>query len=299
MSGAHRGVFACLALGLVASPLAAQEAVPVHAPLIDYVVVGDTAARHVTLIAALAPQATVAGMQSGVLMSLGLPPVQGFQWATVVRRLVDSIGPHWKPTTVSLIGPPLDVTPGGTLIGIGADPQGPRGHVFFVMVNDTTGGNTALSMSPRWRVPATFADVDTLLGALRIVARDVMYRSLSLAKPTAGWCPPPADVVLPDTLDPLIGPPTPPRLVHHASMGPSVVDIGRSARVWMQFVVDTAGRVDPASVCEIFGDNADWARAVRDALPSFRFAPAILHQHPIAMVERQAFFLTVSVEPLR
>lgn len=49
---------------------------------------------------------------------------------------------------------------------------------------------------------------------------------------------------------------------------------GTEGRVVVRFVVDTAGRVEPASITTVESTHALFERSVRDVLPRLRFAPA-------------------------
>jgi periplasmic protein TonB len=64
---------------------------------------------------------------------------------------------------------------------------------------------------------------------------------------------------------------------------------GVEGRVTLEFVVDTAGRVDPHSI-RVLESTADaFVASVRDALAGTRYHPALVAGHPVAQRVRQEF----------
>jgi len=64
---------------------------------------------------------------------------------------------------------------------------------------------------------------------------------------------------------------------------------GVDGRVVVQFVVDTAGRVEPGSVRVVVSDHALFTDAVRAALPRLRFAPAEVGGRPVRQLVLMPF----------
>ena len=60
-------------------------------------------------------------------------------------------------------------------------------------------------------------------------------------------------------------------------------------QVLAQFVVDTAGRVEPGTFKVLETTNAVFADAVEAALPGMRFSPAELHGRAVRQVVQQPF----------
>lgn len=64
---------------------------------------------------------------------------------------------------------------------------------------------------------------------------------------------------------------------------------GISGSVMVEFVVDTAGRVEPGSIQLSQADHALFASAVRDVLPRYRFIPAMAAGHRVRQLVRLPF----------
>jgi protein TonB len=60
-------------------------------------------------------------------------------------------------------------------------------------------------------------------------------------------------------------------------------------RVLVRFVVDTAGRIDMSSVSVLASTHELFTRAVRDALPGFRFKPAEVGGHRVRALAEMPF----------
>jgi hypothetical protein len=61
------------------------------------------------------------------------------------------------------------------------------------------------------------------------------------------------------------------------------------AEVLVQFVVDTAGRVDPATVQIMKSERAAATRRVQEALPSLQYEPAIRQGCRVRQLVQRAF----------
>lgn len=64
---------------------------------------------------------------------------------------------------------------------------------------------------------------------------------------------------------------------------------GVDGRVLVQFVVDTTGRIDPASIRILESTHELFSRAVRDALTAFRFAPAEVGGRRVSALAQMPF----------
>lgn len=64
---------------------------------------------------------------------------------------------------------------------------------------------------------------------------------------------------------------------------------GIEGKVMVQFVVDTTGRVEPASIAFVFSDHVLFERAVRDVLLRSRYVPAEFGGRHVRQLVEQAF----------
>jgi TonB family protein len=275
---------------LAASPVTAQEVIHVRAPLVDYLIAGDTAAHRVRLITTLSMVTAPAPSDEPRLTDFDAQPVLMFQWATVERRLLDSLGRGWHPKRLSLIGLTLDGLQSGTYVGVGADPAAPKGRLFFFMIGDTAGPSESHGPRHGWRLPVTFDEADTLLGALHVVARDVTYRTLTIRGHADGDCPAhrsrhsdPAPPVPEAFVE------TPPRLLTRPTLVFPPEAFGRSGIVTVQFVIDTAGHADPESVCVVSSTDEVFTAEVLKALAGMRFAPGTIDGRSVRVLVEQPF----------
>ncbi len=69
---------------------------------------------------------------------------------------------------------------------------------------------------------------------------------------------------------------------------------GVEGRVVVRFVVDTSGRVEPASLVVLEATHALFERAVRDALPRYRFAPARIGDRAVRQLVEMPFQFSLS-----
>lgn len=69
---------------------------------------------------------------------------------------------------------------------------------------------------------------------------------------------------------------------------------GRMGEVWASFVVDTTGRVDPATFEALLADHALFAEAVREALKAHRFRPAQRATGAVASRVHQRFMFQMA-----
>lgn len=69
---------------------------------------------------------------------------------------------------------------------------------------------------------------------------------------------------------------------------------GIDGRVIVQFTVDTAGRVEPASIRVLSSTHELFTRAVRDALVQFRFKPAMVGDRRVPALAEMPFEFQIS-----
>jgi len=74
----------------------------------------------------------------------------------------------------------------------------------------------------------------------------------------------------------------------------SLRQAGIDGRVLIRFVVDTTGRIDPASVSIVQSTHDLFSRAVRDALAQFRFRPAETGGRRVTALAEMPFEFTIS-----
>jgi TonB family protein len=68
---------------------------------------------------------------------------------------------------------------------------------------------------------------------------------------------------------------------------------GINGIVSVRFVVDTTGRVDPATVTVLNATNESFARAVRTALPDMKFRPAMMGAKAVRQLSEEDFAFKV------
>jgi len=68
---------------------------------------------------------------------------------------------------------------------------------------------------------------------------------------------------------------------------------GFDVSVTFEFVIDTAGRADSASIRLVATDHPAFVRSARSALRRCRFAPALSAGHPVPTRNRIMFMFTV------
>ena len=76
----------------------------------------------------------------------------------------------------------------------------------------------------------------------------------------------------------------------------SLLEAGIEGEVESQFVVDTSGKVDPASVKILFATDPEFDRSVRDALGEMSFRPAWRGKRRVRQLVQQRF--RFHIEPL-
>ena len=71
---------------------------------------------------------------------------------------------------------------------------------------------------------------------------------------------------------------------------------GVSGCALVQFVVDTMGRADTATYHVLKASHTEFAQAVRNALPRFRFTPAEVRGHKVRQLVQQPFDFSISTD---
>lgn len=72
---------------------------------------------------------------------------------------------------------------------------------------------------------------------------------------------------------------------------------GINGLVRVRFVVDSTGRIDPATVTVLGATNESFARAVRVALPDMRFRPAMMGAKAVRQLSEEDFAFKVQPRP--
>jgi TonB family protein len=75
---------------------------------------------------------------------------------------------------------------------------------------------------------------------------------------------------------------------------PRLSALGKQGRVQASFVVDTTGRVDPASVHVLASDHPEFTESVRTALLEMRFRPAMRGGHAVRQLVEQRFTFRIA-----
>jgi len=70
---------------------------------------------------------------------------------------------------------------------------------------------------------------------------------------------------------------------------PTLLASGVEGSVTVRFVVDTAGRADPATIEVLASSHSDFTQSVRDALAGMRFNPGSVRGHVVRQLVEQGF----------
>jgi len=84
-----------------------------------------------------------------------------------------------------------------------------------------------------------------------------------------------------------------------ASFPDSLWNAGVSGRVVAEFVVDTAGLVEPGTIGIVSSSHALFSRAVREGLVKAQFRPAVLHGRPVRQVVQLPVAFSAGGEKMR
>ena len=252
-----------LALAIPGS-LAAQFGVRVRWPLMDIVVRGDSTNR-LEVITSPNLSSTQGNERMTQLRRLQLDPVTAMQWATLMRRVVDSAGDRPRVSAPRAFFPLLkraDSRDGMQLAVFAEKGKPPFG--FAVAGADTTEAS--------WTVRVSAKEVRGLLDALVDVGGAAAYAERRAARIAAlddpGTCP------LPEQLFTAADESEPPVPISTEGVAYPRQLYPRSGRVWLQFVIDSTGVVARGSECVLLSDAFPFTTSVLAALPRFQFTPA-------------------------
>lgn len=258
-------VLACTLSALaIPGSLAAQFGVRVRWPLLDVLVRGDSTGK---LDVITSPTLSSVIGSDGVtrLRRLRLDPVTAMQWATLMRRVVDSAGDRPSVPAPRAFFPLLkraDSRDGMQLAVFAEKGKPPFG--FAVAGADTTEGS--------WTVRVSAKEVRGLLDALVDVGGAAAYAERRAARMAVlddpGTCP------LPEQIFTAAAESEPPVPISTEGVAYPRQLYPRSGRVWLQFAIDSTGAVERGSECVLLSDAFAFTTSVLAALPRFQFTPA-------------------------
>jgi hypothetical protein len=253
---------ACLpALLLWSAPGEAQTASPelrhVRWPLLDIVILPDSSAG-VWLMVAPSP-ATKEWEGGAPVVSMAIDPVVALQWATLARGLTGANSSDLMPNAVDRLTPPLRDRRGPEFLVLANNRRKTTPEEALVLVVSDSRSHT------RWKTFASPAQVDTLLNALEITARQSRVSFVPGAADGEDSVDTPVHVVA------IPRPKYPPKLLSKVRVG----------RVWMMYVVGADGRAEPASFRPLLADDPSFVRAAIVALVHAKYQPARVDGHPV------------------
>ena len=252
-------LIALLSLGRAEAQTAFPEYRHVRWPLLDIVVVPDSAG----LWFMAAPNPWTTQWETGShLVQLSLDPVVALQWATVARRLAAADGPRPKRHQPASFTPPLPDKRGPAIVVLGTNPKSRSADDGFVLFVSDSANDV------RWKSFVSSSQVDDLLRALEATARD----SREGAHTALRWNTP-ADQDS-DTPVSVVSQPRP-------AFPGRLASRGRVGRVWMAYIVNADGRVDQESFFTLLSDDSLFTRSAVDALRRSRFRPALMNGQPV------------------
>lgn len=255
--------------------VAAQFAERVRWPLVDVVVRGDTNGAFELLAA---PNlGTKQGLEPHRTLDRFRPlAFEVLQWAALMKRAVDSLDKLRDPPPFATIAPRLNRPGDSASFYLGL--SGKRRPRFRFVVDNAP-------HRPAWQVEASAAEIHALLRAMVHVAERTLHLDRAAARAVpAGEAPCPVSRDEgPDAPDA-----EPPRLLYSDLALPRLT-LRREGRVWLEFTVDSTGRVDQSSACILLTDDEVLSERLLKALPSLMFRPARAHDVPVPAVVFQEF----------
>lgn len=263
---------ACVALLLLPFGLGHSQQVPsrVALPLADLVVFPDSQ-YGVTLLASPNLDSDQGAVKTQV-SRLALAPRDVETWVAEASQFL-ATAPELARTATSL---PLYVGLRGDLGRSGLTlvytPTGRKADRFYLVVHD------ADRTTPPWRVSVEPRHMARLLAALDSAHRVAVLQPRE--GPGSG-----GRAALTCELD------RPPRVVGQAGLR-SPTDL-REGRVWTQFIIDTTGAVELASVQVLLSDGPEFEAEVRRALRDIRYSPGILGNRAVPTLAFQSFSFRV------
>jgi hypothetical protein len=257
-------------LGLLGVALPGAAQVPgrtmqrVHWPLVDFVVFGDSA-RGVYLIALPDPP-TWPALGKASTLALRFDAVPARRWSAGVAAVLDSVSRLAPKERSPFQTTPLAAGGGRGCLLVGLPPEASRETPFVVVVLDSACAGTGAVRG--WRSAASADQLRELLTALDGAAQQA---------------PDDADAAMRDgdTLYDAFAVDAPPTLRREAPPGYPLGGAMRSARVLVEFVVDTTGTVLPETFRVILSDGRGFAEAARATVLHSTFEPGRLHGRPV------------------
>jgi Gram-negative bacterial TonB protein C-terminal len=266
-----RGCFGLLLIAHVLLGRAeAQSASPdlrhVRWPLLDIVMVPDSGG----LWFVAGPNPWTTQWSSGShLIDLCIDPIVALQWASIARRLAAANAERPERDQSATFTPPLSAERGSEIVVLGTNPDSRSDDTRFVLFVSDSANDI------RWKSFVSSSHVEDLVEALEATARD----SREGARPLARWSSPAGQE--PDTPVRIVSQPRPAYPGQLASRR-------RVGRVWMSYVVNADGRVEPESFFPLLSDDSLFTKTAIDALRRSRFRAATTKGQPVPQLVFQA-----------
>jgi TonB family protein len=242
-----------------AAPLAP---IRVTAPLLDLVVFPDT--LYGVSLWASPGLGSKEGHRETKIDRLFFLPETITAWLPAAQRLADSAA--WLPVTTNggILGVRLEADRGMSSFLLGYVTRAAYGQRFFFRIETGEGAP--------WQAPVPDSTVHAVIRALIIANGPSRIVPLDSSKQRA---------FMPGEEDEL------PRMtkrpsLHYPAHSPE-------GRVWIQYVVDSTGTVDLASVQVVLSDGPAFEQEVRRALKDMRFEPGRHAGHPVRVLVFQTF----------
>jgi hypothetical protein len=189
-------------------------------------------------------------------------PAEAFQWANVITGRLDSLAGSGKAVD-GLLAPQLWTLSGDRFLSVAR-----RRERWVLIMADSSG-------SRGYRATTETRELRELVAGLRTMAESVVRPGV----PLPAWietedrpCPAERQYLTQSPVD------TEP-VFAGVSLGqwrPSPELRRRQhARVWLQLLVDSLGRVDPAMTCVVLSDDPSFAAAALRTVPAMRARPAM------------------------
>jgi hypothetical protein len=263
---------------LIPSLCTAQYAERIRWPLVDVLVRADSAGQ-VEILAAPNLASRQGHEPNRTIDRLWPRAADALQWANLMRTIVDSLADVPERPTHAMLAPALGSPTGDERVYLGLTGQR-RPRFRFVM---EPGGDRRA-----WQAGASAAEIRTLLTAVTRAASFALGRGHATSVPAPALsvnCPilsrDPAAVPDPDA--------EPPQLLSTAGLEFPLLTHQREGRVWLQFRIAADGSIAPGSSCILLTDGEPFSAALRRALPTFRYKPAMRHGVPLDCLSFQEF----------
>lgn len=274
-----------LVLGTLPAILTAQLTERVRWPLVDVLVRADTSGAF-ELIAAPNLRSKQ-GVESKLLDRFGPPALDALQWATLMRRAIDSLDQLPGIPPLAAIGPRLNRLGDSASVYLGL--SGKRRPRFRLVVDNTP-------RSPAWQVEASVEQLRQLLDAVVSVA-GLAVRANGAPRPMLRANEKPCPLYSYDDVDDADdfvdgAEVVPPALLYSGDLKFPRLARPQEGRVWLQFVVDSTGSIDQETACIVLTDGDAFSQALQDALPTLLYRAGRLHGVPVRTLAWQEFRFT-------